>query len=142
MAESDELSSLLTGVFASRPDLPVGSAYLFGSRADGRARRESDVDVAVLIGGERGRDRAEAHRLRVEITSELIGALHHNEVDLVVLDQAPPLFARAIITSGRRVFCRDPAADRDFVRDVQLKAADLEPFVERGRQRVLETLAS
>jgi len=142
MVAHDELSSELAVFFAGRPDLPVSSAYLFGSRAEGGGHRESDVDVAVLVGGEAGRDRAEAHRLRVRITSELIAALHDNTVDLVVLDQAPPLFARAIVTSGRRAFCRDPAADHDFVRDVQLKAADLEPFVERGRRRVLEILAS
>jgi len=142
MSTSDELGAALAAFFEERTDLPVASAYLFGSRAGGRTHRESDVDVAVLLGGEVGRDPAAAHRLRVRITSELIAALHHNDVDLVVLDQAPQLFARAIVTGGRRLFCRDPAADHDFVRDVQLKAADLEPFVERGRRRVLETLAS
>lgn len=142
MTAKGELGSMLADFFASRPDLPVSSAYLFGSRAKGGGHRESDVDVAVLVGREAGRDRADAHRLRVRITSELIAALHDNTVDLVVLDQAPPLFARAIVSGGRRVFCRDPAADHRFVRDVQLKAADLEPFVERGRRRVLETLAS
>jgi len=141
MTAVDDLGSALAGFFGGRPDLPVASAYLFGSRAKGAGHRESDVDVAILVGGGAGRDPAAAHRLRVAITGDLIGALRHNEVDLVVLDQAPPLFARAIVTGGRRVFCRDPAADHAFVRDVQLRAADLQPFVDRGRRRVLQALA-
>lgn len=42
----------------------------------------------------------------------------------------------------REIFCSDAAADHAFVRDVQLRAADLEPFLRRLRRVKLEALAS
>lgn len=125
--------SRVTKAFEAGPIPGVLSAYVFGSRADGRAHRESDLDVAVLLDRAvypSARARFEA---RLRLISELIGALHLNDVDLVVLDDAPPLLGRRVIHEGRRVYCADPEADRRFVRDVQLRAADLAPFLERFR---------
>ena len=135
------IAARLGDFFESRPELPVVSAYLFGSHAEGRAHRESDVDVAVLLDWKACPHRGGRSELRVTLTSELIAALHHNEVDLVVLNDAPPLLGRRIVTEGRRVFCREPAADHVYVRDVQLRAADLEPFIQRHRRRLLRRLA-
>jgi len=117
-------------------------AYLFGSEAEHRTHRESDVDVAVLL--DRGllptaRDRFD---YRVRLTSELIAVLHRNEIDVVILNDAPPLLGRRIVTDGQKVFGRHPAAEHAFVRDVQLRAADVAPFVERGRRRILDRLMS
>ena len=55
--------------------------------------------------------------------------------------RAHPLFGRRIVWEGRRLFLADPEADRAFVRDVQLQAADLEPFLRRMRAIKLEALA-
>jgi hypothetical protein len=45
------------------------------------------------------------------------------------------------VTTGRRIYCSDPDLDHAFVRDVQLRAADLEPFLRRTRARKLASLA-
>lgn len=116
----------------------VVSAYLFGGRLEAREHRESDVDLALLL--EFGLSREERFEARVRLTSELIAALHSNEIDLVVLNDAAPLFARRIVLDGRRVWCGDPEADHAFRRDVQLRAADLAPFVERGRRALLAAM--
>jgi hypothetical protein len=42
---------------------------------------------------------------------------------------------------GRRLLCVDAEADHAFVRDVQLRAADLEPFLRRTRRLKLQALA-
>jgi predicted nucleotidyltransferase len=118
----------------------VTSAYLFGSHAAGRAHRESDVDVGVLLSWERYPNRDERFEARVRLGSELIHALRENEVDVVVLNDAPPLFARRIVWAGIRAYVADPDVDRDFVRDVQLRAADVEPFLRRMRRRKLEAM--
>jgi hypothetical protein len=52
-------------------------------------------------------------------------------VDLVILNEAPPQFARRIVTTGERLLCSNVEADHAFVRDTQIKAADLEPFLRR-----------
>jgi uncharacterized protein len=127
--------------FVDRPALGIASAYLFGSHAAGREHRESDLDLAVLLPWYRypsARDRFEA---RVDLISDLGAALGRNDVDLVILNDAPPLLGRRIIYEGRRVFLGDAAADHAFVRDVQLRAADLEPWLRRMRQIQLEALA-
>jgi hypothetical protein len=57
------------------------------------------------------------------------------EVDLVVLNAAPPLRGRRIVR-GVRVHCASPELDHAFQRDVQLRAADLEPFIQAMRRRL------
>lgn len=117
------------------------SAYLFGSHAEGRAHRESDVDVGVLLDRRvlpGARDRFEAG---LRLSSRLQSALATRDVDLVVLNDAPPGLGRHVVSRGRRVACFDALADHAFVRDVQLRAADLEPFLRRARRLKLEALA-
>jgi predicted nucleotidyltransferase len=109
----------------------VVSVYLFGSHHEHRAHRESDVDIGVLLSRAAYRTPAERFEIRVRLTSGLIGALHTNAVDVVVLNDSPPLLARRIVTTGRRVYCADATSDQAFLRDVQLRAADLEPFLRR-----------
>lgn len=120
MSASAELGDRLGSFFRTRKG--VAAAFLFGSHAADRAHRESDVDVAVLL------DRAvfprceERFEFRVAVTSELIALLHHNEVDLVVLNDAPPVFARRIVLEGRRIHCSDHELEHAFRRDTMLRA--------------------
>lgn len=120
---------------------PVVAAYLFGSHSEGRAHRESDVDVAVLLDRERAASDRDRFEFRVRLTSALIAELRTNAVDVVVLNDAPPGLASRIVTRGRRVFCSDPAAEHAFRRDIQLRAADLEPFLRRARAVKLRAMA-
>jgi uncharacterized protein len=119
----------------------VVSAYLFGSHAEGRAHRESDFDVGVLFdrrSSPTARDRFEAG---IRVSGHLQSALGTQRVDLVVLNDAPPGLGRHVVSRGRRLVCSDEEADHAFVRDVLLRAADLEPFLRRTRGLKLEALA-
>jgi hypothetical protein len=136
-----ELTEKLRRYFEERPELGVSSVYLFGSQAEGRAHRESDVDIAVLLPWDRYPTSRERFDMRVELGSDLIAALGRNDVDLVILNDAPPLFGRKIIWDGQRVYLGNPEADMDYVVQVQLQAADLQPFLERMRRIKLEALA-
>lgn len=134
------LASTLERALASAPQ-GVVSAYLFGSHAAGRAHRESDVDVGVLLAYDEHPTRRERFEARVLLSSRLMAALGQNDVDVVILNDAPPHLARRIVTTGLRVLCTDAAVDHAFVRDVQLRAADLEPFLRRTRRVKLAALA-
>lgn len=138
MSSSASIAARLEAFFQDEPG--VVSAYLFGSVAEERAHRESDVDVGVLLDRSRYSRPADRFRERVRLGSALIGVLHRNEVDVVVLNDAPPLLGRRIVTKGRRVFCRNGEIDREYVRVVQSRAADLEPYLKRMRALKLETL--
>lgn len=116
------------------------SAYLFGSYSVGRAHRESDVDLGVLLRHSQyptARERFEAGCRLVALLQPALG----REIDLVVLNDAPPLLAKRIVTAGRRVFCSDTDADHAFVRDVQLRAADVAPFLRRTQRLKLAAIA-
>jgi hypothetical protein len=78
----------------------------------------------------------------VRLTSGIIAALHRNDVDLVVLNDVPPGIGRHAITQGVRVFCRSEEADHNYVRDIQLRAADLDPFLRRMRKIKLQALSA
>lgn len=56
------------------------------------------------------------------------------------MNDAPPLLGRRIVTEGRRVLCADPEADHACVRDVQIRAADLEPWIPAYGRRKLAAM--
>ena len=119
----------------------IVSLYLFGSRAGGRAHRESDTDVALLLDRALYPDRQRRFDARIRLTTRLMEALRSADIDVVILNDAPPPLARAIVTRGMRAFCRDTEADHEFVRTTLLRAADLEPFVRRLRRIKLAAIA-
>lgn len=121
---------------AGVPD--VVSAYLFGSVAESRVHCESDIDLGVLLTWASPPDRAQRFDAGLLVAGRLQGVLGR-VVDLVVLNDAPPLLGRHVVTQGARVLCRDARADHDFVRDVQLRAADLAPWL--GRFRAIKLAA-
>ena len=140
--DTDELARILSALasyFAAKPG--VQAAWLFGSHCEGRSHRESDIDVAVLLEHACFPDARARFEVRVAMTTDIIALLHRNEVDLVVLNDAPPLFARRIVLDGRLVHCSDAQIEHAFRRDVQLRAADIAPFLERMRRIKLAALS-
>jgi len=139
--QSEDMLSRVLAFFERLAPPEVVSAYVFGSYAENRAHRESDLDVGLLMdrGLRRGsRDRFEAStRLSAAVQAELGFA----RIDVVCLNDAPPVFARRVVLDGRRVYCRDAEADHAFVRTVMLRAADLEPFLRRTRELKMEAMA-
>jgi predicted nucleotidyltransferase len=127
------MADLRTELASAVRDMPgVVSLYLFGSVAEGREHLESDVDVGVLL------DRAvyPTERDRFDRRLLLGTALRdaaRREADVVILNDAPPTLARAIVTRGERIVCRDAELDHAFVRDAQLLAADIDPWLRRMR---------
>ena len=69
-----------------RPE--IQAAYIFGSVAQDRARPDSDIDIAVLVG--RRIPDARALRYRLKLGVELGAALHRSDVQLVILNDASP----------------------------------------------------
>jgi predicted nucleotidyltransferase len=114
-AARDGLAAAIATAVAAGPS-EVVSVYLFGSHADGPSHRESDIDVGVLVPWATYATRVDRFEARVRLTSHLIGALHENEVDVVVLNDAPPLLGRRIVSSGIRVHLADPEADHAYGR--------------------------
>jgi predicted nucleotidyltransferase len=114
--------------------------YLFGSHAEARAHSESDVDLGVLLYRDLYPSPRKRFEERVRLTAWFIGVLGINAVDVVILNDAPPELGRRIVTQGQRLYCADRQLDHAFVRDVQLRAADLALFLRRARRIILQAL--
>jgi predicted nucleotidyltransferase len=115
---------------------PVAAAYLFGSQASGAAGALSDVDLAVALAP--GADRAAAHS---DLLIAVIEALGTDEVDLVILDGAPPLLRQRVLRDGVRLVDRDPRARVRFETRALLDYLDTAPLrgvLAAGRRRRLE----
>lgn len=138
MVEADHLATALTTALTEVGG--VASAYLFGSVAAGRAHRESDVDVGVLLDRRLYPGRAD----RFEARLRLIGLLQSatgRDIDLVVLNDAPPQLARHIMTAGSRLLVADAGADHAHLRTMLSRSADIEPFLRRARAVKLAVVA-
>jgi predicted nucleotidyltransferase len=136
--ESFELDRI--GAFFAEAPRGVVSAYLFGSQAEGRAHRESDVDLAVLLDFETYPNAKKRFEARLRLMADLGGRLQSNDIDLVVLNDASPELGARIVTEGKRLFCSDEDANHAYVRDIQLRAADPAPWLERMRRIKLEAM--
>ena len=80
-------------------------AYLFGSHARGKARPDSDIDVAVYIDEALADDGNWGYC--AELTTDLMVALGTSEVDVVVLNKAPILLYHRVLRDGVRLLSRD-----------------------------------
>jgi predicted nucleotidyltransferase len=85
--------------FAVTPRWAV-SVYLFGSYAEGRAHRESNVDIAVFLDFDTYPSAKERFEAKLRLIAGRGSVLHRNDVDLVVLNDAPPELGAHIVTEG------------------------------------------
>jgi predicted nucleotidyltransferase len=111
-------------VFDRRPEVLV--AYLFGSHARGRPSPISDVDFAIYLSKAVPRDRYLDYR--IALTQELTRIFRSDEVQVVILNQAPPLLAYKVIVEGKQVLCRDELARLHFRVDATRRYLDTKPL--------------
>lgn len=147
-----DLADRVRSVLRGRPE--VVFAYLFGSRAGDGAHGASDVDVAVYLNEQA--DHGERGRLETwsEIHGDLVEALASSEggvgrrhrghapegVDLLILNDAPPLLADRVIRGGEVLFSRsEPERIRWTVRQ-KSRYCDLRPLRRRLDAAVSERL--
>jgi hypothetical protein len=110
---------------ALSPEDGVVAAYLFGSRAQERARSDSDIDVAVLL------DHVPPAEQRATVVRRLVQALGQelaaSLVDVVLLNDAPPVLAFKVLQHGKLALCQDAAALHRFTVATYRRHSDREP---------------
>lgn len=111
----------------------VRLAYVFGSAARGTEREDSDLDLAVFLG--RGVSPEEAFNLRLDLTTTLVGLTHQDDVDVVVLDHAPPVLAFEVIDTGR-LFLGDEIDRVEFEVQTIQRYIDTRPLRELAEARL------
>ncbi len=120
-----------------RPRDPI-AIYLFGSRAEGLARPDSDLDIAALL-----RTNGSSRRLRAKdrltLIDQLTGAVGC-DVDLVFLDEARLPIRFDIIKLGF-VLWESSFAERTDAEDLIVRDyLDFRPLLERSFRETLEAV--
>jgi predicted nucleotidyltransferase len=110
-----ELVEILEGYFTKRND--IAFAFLFGSAARGKIRKEGDIDIAVYFRPEKD---LEWENFRKKYKGENRIALDlerllKKEIDLVVLNRARSVLADEIIRKGKPIIIKDRAMFLDFL---------------------------
>ncbi len=126
------LREAATAVFTGEP---VAAAYLFGSRARGDERPDSDADVAVLLDGT-----VPPHD-RLDLSLRLAGALSRavrlDVSPLVVLDDAPLRLQGRVLRDGVVIFVSDDDMRVRYETTTRSSAADYEIVAERLDRELL-----
>lgn len=117
----------------------VVAGMLFGSQASGKVGPLSDIDVAVWLDPDLPREKLAV--LRAELALAAVEALGTDEVDVVVLNEAPPLLRHRALRGATRLFDRDPRARVRLETAALLDYFDTAPLREAlaaGRRRRIE----
>jgi uncharacterized protein len=126
------LEAQLATIFKDRK---VVIAYLFGSQAKGESGPLSDIDIAVYFDESVAND--DRFDLRLEVLGELIDLFKTDDVDLVVLNDAPPLLAHRVLKEGRVLFATDEERRIEFEVRAVLEYLDWKPYVEKYMRETL-----
>ena len=100
-AEIEQRLTTLGAVLDAEPI--VRFAYLFGGAGRGELHALSDVDVAVYLD-----DTVDTVQARLDLIGVVTKHLGTDEVDLVVLNQAPTALRGRILQSRRVIVDKDP----------------------------------
>ncbi len=100
-------------------------AYLFGSFIDPEMSVFRDIDLGIFISPF---STNKAFELEIELSEEIRKAINRSyPVDVLVINNLNPLFARKIIT-GELLFTKDKRLWIDFVVNTSMKADDMAPL--------------
>jgi len=85
-----------------RPDRDLVALYLFGSYAKGKQTSVSDIDLAVLL--DRVFPPGRYFEKKLNLLSIITSALRTDEVDLIILNQAPTALSYRVLSQGRLLY--------------------------------------
>lgn len=121
------IAKKLTPVFRAEPS--VLSAWVFGSRVTGRARKDSDTDVAVLLDSKL--DANARFDLRLRLMGAVSKKLKTNALDLVVVNDLQAILFRYVIISEGQCIYGEKNGDRvDYECKTMSEYFDFAPFLE------------
>lgn len=90
----------------------IAALLVFGSRARGSERPDSDLDLAVLPA--LGEDPRARRALQTDLAVACAELAPEGRIDVVLLDEATDLLRQRVLESGRLLVCNDAAAFRDL----------------------------
>ena len=119
------MDGLRESAAAAIAGLEVAAVYLFGSRAKGTARSDSDYDIAVLFPeGIEALSRLDMTALIQDRLSRSLGAA----ADVIDLNSAPDILAFQVLRYGRLLIRRDEHARIGYEVALRKRYMDFDPY--------------
>ena len=116
----------------------VKLAYLFGSVAEGKEGKLSDVDIAVFL--DESLSKKERFDLQLKLISGLMSILKTDRIDLIVMNDAPLLLKYNIIKHGK--ILKDNIETRVKVESRILSDyLDMKYYIDRHTDLAIERIA-
>lgn len=120
----------------------ITAIVLFGSRAQGIARANSDYDIGVLTRADDMLDHSK-HTELYDVVYEAVSThmQHLTTIDIVFLSEAPSELKAHVMKYGVVLFESYPTAFADFKERTMRECADYEPHRELFHRATLERIA-
>jgi uncharacterized protein len=133
----DLVDALRSAAEAELPAMPVVFAYLYGSRTEGNARPDSDVDVGILLDPGVTASESLASRVADALTARSrVGGL-----EVTVLNDAPIRFLGRVLRSRVVLYSRDEPARVEFESRIGRMADDVEVWAAETDRELLTAIA-
>ncbi len=117
----------------------VKLAYLFGSRAEGKEGKLSDIDIAVLL--DESLSKKERVDLQLKLISTLTRTLKMEWVDLIVMNDAPLSLNYEIIKANHPLLVRDKEEKIDFEHKILSRYLDRRYYEKKWTSEFLKKVA-
>ncbi len=123
----ERLPALIEGF---KNDPRINSLYLFGSYARDKIKPLSDIDIAVLL--RKSVAKKEYWDIKLELLNKAMTALGTDEIDFVLLNEAPYELRYNILKEGRILFCRNEKEKVEFQEKAVMDYLDTHALREEG----------
>jgi predicted nucleotidyltransferase len=100
--------------------------FVFGSLAQGKLKPLSDLDFAVLLSNQLNRQ--ERFQMHLDLIGILSSLFRTDEIDLVLMNDAPMRFSYNIMKKGKILFCKDKTAFINFHHSITMQYLDFKFF--------------
>ena len=117
----------------------VKLAYLFGSVAEGKEGKLSDVDLAFFL--DESLSKKERFNLQLKLISELTRILKTDRIDLVIMNDAPISLNYEIIKANHPLLVRDEGNRIDFEHRILSRYLDRRYYDKRWTAEFLKQVA-
>jgi len=118
LPEIDKIQETLQEFFKKREEILF--SFLFGSIPNNKTTGVSDIDIAVMVDYNRIDGSNYRYGYKAELISELISLLSFNDIDLIILNDAPILLKHRIARFGKLIYSKDDRMSLEF----QVKALE------------------
>jgi len=106
----------------------VNCIYLFGSQINKRARKDSDIDIAIIT-----RNATKSQELNIMGHSS-------NNIDISLFNRLPLIIQFRVLKEGKLVFCIDEKHLNEIKMNIFRKYLDYSPFINRFYRRIIENV--